>query len=125
MTTVENQKIIIIDKTKTGKDNFALIDGVVVEHALTALKGNVFKVWMYLARWGTSKRFALSSSHCCDMCNISRPTYNSAINELIEKGYLVRKEKDSNIYIFHDEGSQTGVDSEQIEIEYEDKYFSF
>lgn len=47
MKTVENQKIVIIDKAKTGKDNFALIDGTVVEHALTALKGNVFKVWMY------------------------------------------------------------------------------
>lgn len=59
------------------------------------------------------------------MCNISRPTYNSAINELIEKGYLVRKEKDNNIYIFHDGGSQTGADNEQIEIEYENKHFSF
>lgn len=125
METVENQKIIIIDKTKTGKDNFALLDGTVVEHALTALKGNVFKIWMYLARWGTSKKFALSSAHCCDMCNISRPTYNAAIKELIEKGYLVRKSSDSNIYIFHDYGRESGADSETLQIEYEKKNFTF
>lgn len=125
MVTFENQKIIIIDKTPTGKKNFALIDGPVVEHALTALKGNVFKVWMYLARWGTTAKFALSSSDCCNVCNISRPTYNTAIKELIEKGYLIRKNVDSNVYIFHDEGSQIGVDNETMEIVYEKKDTDF
>ena len=76
-----------------------------MNNALTTLKGNEFKVWMYIAKNQNQFTFALSSKETCRICNICRSTYVSAIHTLLDKGYLVPKANEKNVYIFYEAGS--------------------
>ena len=106
MDTDENQKIVIVNKATTDKKHpYTPINIEVLNNALTTLKGNEFKVWMYIAKNQNQFTFALSSKETCRICNICRSTYVSAIHALLDKGYLVPKVDEKNVYIFYEAGS--------------------
>ena len=106
MDTAENQKIVIVNKATTDKKHpYTPINIEVLNNALTTLKGNEFKVWMYIAKNQNQFTFALSSKETCRICNICRSTYVSAIHTLLDKGYLVPKGNEKNVYIFYEAGS--------------------
>lgn len=106
MDTAENQKIVIVNKATTDKKHpYTPINIEVLNSALTTLKGNEFKVWMYIAKNQNQFTFALSSKETCRICNICRSTYVSAIHALLDKGYLVPKADEKNVYIFYEAGS--------------------
>lgn len=46
--------------------------------------------------------FALSCKDFCRWAGVSKNTYETAVKELIERSYLVRKEEGSNVYIFYE-----------------------
>lgn len=102
-----NQKAIRIAKTECNKDNpYAVINLAALEGAMKALKPNAFKVWCYLCRNQTNYEFALSGMEVQTKCNMSDKTYRSAVNELIEKQYLVEVELYEGLtgYLFIDKG---------------------
>lgn len=106
MESAENQKIVIVNKATTDKKHpYTPINIEVLNNALTTLKGNEFKVWMYIAKNQNQFTFALSSKETCRICNICRSTYVSAIHTLLDKGYLVPKADEKNVYIFYEAGS--------------------
>ena len=106
MDTAENQKIVIVNKDTTDKKHpYKPINIEIWNNALTTLKGNEFKVWMYIAKNQNQFTFALSSKETCRICNICRSTYVSAIHTLLDKGYLVPKANEKNVYIFYEAGS--------------------
>ena len=106
MDTSENQKIVIVNKATTDKKHpYTPINIEVLNNALTTLKGNEFKVWMYIAKNQNQFTFALSSKETCRICNICRYTYVNAIHALLDKGYLVPKVDEKNVYIFYEAGS--------------------
>ncbi len=103
--TVPNQKIITINKLKCDKaDKTNLytvnrLDGI--DQAAELLQSKVgYKLYIYLAKNQNNYKFALSSADFTRWSGCSLTAYNTAINELIEHGYL-RKE-DNNNYIFYD-----------------------
>ena len=60
---------------------------------------------MYIAKNQNQFTFALSSKETCRICNICRSTYVSAIHTLLDKGYLVPKANEKNVYIFYEAGN--------------------
>ena len=64
------------------------------------LKGESFKLWVYLGKNQDGYTFALSSTDAIKWGIGSLSSYNRAVNELIAKGYLVETSK--NHYDFHE-----------------------
>lgn len=59
--------------------------------AVRQLDAGAFKLWMYLYKEGMQLGcYDLSSKRVQEDFGIKRTQYNSAIKELIEKGYLVQ-----------------------------------
>lgn len=123
MKTVENQKIIIVSKKLSDKEHpYSIINLSAAEAAGSTLNGNEFKLWFYIAKNQNEYTFALSKVDFCREMNVSSSTYYRAIDSLIEKGYLVQKEENSNTYCFYEGGaSPLEADSLNIEIPKEKK----
>lgn len=101
METVANQKTITTKGAKHDKNNiYAMLNIEAAGEAMALLKPNTFKVWFYLAKNQNNYTFALSAVDCCRTCNVSKPTYLSSIQELIEVGYLVNTS--GNHYDFYE-----------------------
>lgn len=101
MNTVENQKIIIVIKENCDKNHpYSIINMSAQEDAWLKLDGNAYKVWSYIASNQNEYQFGLSKKDICAKQNISTSTYYRAISKLKEKGFLIPKNKDSNIYYF-------------------------
>ena len=102
METVPNQKVVQIQKEKVGKNNlYAVISLKGIDEAATLPK-TAFKLWMYLVKNQDKYSFALSCKDFCRWAGVSKSTYETAVKELIERSYLVRKEEGSNVYIFYE-----------------------
>lgn len=90
METVANQKTITTKSAPHDKNNiYACLNIEAMGAAMECLKPNTFKVWCYLAKNQNNYTFALSKVDCCKFCNISKPTYLAAIQELIDEKYLI------------------------------------
>ena len=101
MKTVENQKTITTRSAKHDKDNiYAMINIEAMEKAMTLLKPNTYKVWCYMAKNQNNYTFALSCVDACRFCKMSKPTYLSCVQELIDAGYLVNT--NGNHYDFYE-----------------------
>ena len=68
--------------------------------AMTNLKGESFKLWIYLGKNQDGYSFALSSADAVKWGIGSVSSYHRAVNELTEKGYLVRS--CGNLYDFYE-----------------------
>lgn len=102
METVPNQKVVQIQKEKVGKNNlYAVISLKGIDDAATLPK-TAFKLWIYLVKNQDKYSFALSCKDFCRWAGVSKNTYETAVKELIERSYLVRKEEGSNVYIFYE-----------------------
>jgi hypothetical protein len=64
------------------------------------LKGEAFKLWCYMAKNQNNHTFALSKVDAIKWGIGSKSSYDRAVAELIEKGYLV--ETSSNHYDFYE-----------------------
>ena len=104
METVENQKIIIVSKELADKRHpYTIINLEALRYARQLLKVSDFKVWTYIAENQNQYTFALSCVAFCRECGISKNTYHTAIQSLIEKGFLVpQKAEKNNTYIFYE-----------------------
>ena len=108
IATVPNQRVLTIHKEPTDKDhkyslnNLAALD----EAAFNLQKKASFKLYMYLAKNQDKYNFALSSSHFMAWAGVAKTAYDSAFEELEEKGYLVPKEPGSTVYTFYDKSQK-------------------
>ena len=99
--TVPNQKVVTVQKEDCSrKDLYAMYNLVALQHAMNDLKGESFKLWMYLGKNQDGYSFALSSTDAINWGIGSQSSYKRAVNELKEKGYLVKSE--SRYYDFYE-----------------------
>ena len=97
MTTYNNQKIIYIEKDSY-QDNFLQIGIAEWQAAYKSLTPSAFALYLYLASNNNGYSLALSRRAVEDAIGLSKNTYHRAIDELVEKNYLVHQF--GNEYIF-------------------------
>lgn len=101
LITYANQRRITIHRevpkgTKESKRSYVIAYNDNINDAMKNLsKATSFKVYMYMLGNVDNYHFALSTQDIADVCGMSKDTAKSAINDLIEKGYLVLREKHS------------------------------
>lgn len=99
--TSPNQKAIKVSKEKCDTNNlYAAINLDAMENAARALKAGAFKLWIYFAKNQNGYEFALSNKAVEENFGIKKDQYDTAIKELIEKGYLI--ETSSNHFTFEE-----------------------
>lgn len=86
-----NQKQITIHKAPTDAQNiFGMFNIYTLRAAMRALKNSSFKLWVYLASNQNNYTFYLSAADCADW-GIKSDSFHSAVNDLINKQYLVNQ----------------------------------
>ena len=101
MITVPNQKTVAVKKELSNKDNlYGIFNLDALQTAMIELKGETFKLWCYLNKNQDNHTFALSKVDAIKWGIGSKSSYDRAVKELIEKGYLV--ETTSNHYNFYE-----------------------
>jgi hypothetical protein len=89
--TNPNQKTIRIEKEQCDKNNlYALYNLNALQSAMLDLKGETFKLWCYLNKNQNGYTLALSKVDALRWGIGSKSSYDRAIAELIQKGYLVK-----------------------------------
>lgn len=104
--TYQNQKIITIKKEPCDnvRNLYARINLVALHKAMSELTTmGEMKLWLYLAKNKDEYTFGLSKEDC-KTYGLKSDAYHSAVNKLIEKGYLKRQGKTGNKYFFIEKG---------------------
>ena len=91
---LNRQKVIIFNYNfKLTKDEYEIIF-----YAAKQLSAEAFKLWIYLYKEGMRLGcYDLSSKRIQEDFGIKKTQYNTAIKELIEKGYLVQHLEDNSV----------------------------
>jgi hypothetical protein len=97
--TAPNQKVIRIPNRIIKND--LTFDITSFDTAVTNLAPNAFKLWLYFHRFPQNIDIALSSNDFITWSNTSNSTYDRAVRELIDLGYLVPTVR-KNYFIFVD-----------------------
>lgn len=87
MKTFSNQYVLTADKP-IKKGNFATFDYNRAMEARRVLSNPGFDLYIYLLRIGDKKEWALSRAHYLQERGCSDRTYERALHDLREKGYL-------------------------------------
>lgn len=98
--SVPNQKIIQVQKQKCDKQNkYAIVNLDSKRAAACSLDAGAFKMWNYFSDNQDGYIFELSRTAVESSYGIKKKQYDNAIQELIEKKYLIQIEN-SNRYVF-------------------------
>lgn len=102
MITNPNQKTIKVQKEPCDDkgNTYARINLGALQAAMIDLKGESFKLWCYFSKNQYGYEFALSKVDVIKWGVGSKSSYDRAVRELIDKGYLV--ETSSNHYDFYE-----------------------
>lgn len=99
-----NQKIVSAKKESVNgsKKPYLRLNQDSLFTATQNLKPSTVILWLYIIKNQDGWNFELSSKHACKMCGISIQTYNRCIDELKEKGYLVKVNNKTNRWICYE-----------------------
>lgn len=90
MITSPNQKKITISKVPlTENKPYLMIDLETLQIAMKELRGESFRMWVYLAKNIDHYELALSPADAAEW-GILRDSYHKAVKTLIDKNYLVQ-----------------------------------
>lgn len=99
--TNPNQKTLRIEKEECGKKSlYGIYNLKALQTAMLDLKGETFKLWCYLNKNQNGYTFALSKVDALNWGIGSKSSYDRAVAELIQKGYLVNTS--GNNYNFYE-----------------------
>lgn len=105
MITYPNQRVITIKETampeKGANERFVVFDYEIMMKTMRDLTPTTHHVWMYLNANKKGYEFALSTTDICAQTGLSPSTAKKAINELIEKRYLVLQPNKTKHYDFY------------------------
>ena len=114
---VPNQKLIIVKKADCNKAKlYTTINLQCLDNAAKTLNSTAgLTMYIYLAKNKQGYTMALSPEAFYNWCGYKKVAYNSAVAELIAKGYLVRKQGlDDDVYEFRDYGTMEIKDTNPI-----------
>lgn len=99
--TNPNQKTLRIEKDECSKKSlYGIYNLKALQTAMLDLKGETFKLWCYLNKNQNGYTFALSKVDALNWGIGSKSSYDRAVAELIQKGYLVNTS--GNNYNFYE-----------------------
>lgn len=105
--TVANQKVVVVNKAVSNKENiYGIVNKEAAFEAMRELKPNTYILYSYMNMNQNEYKFALSPTDVINNTGMSKKTYDRAVAELIEKGYLVQTKEGSNVYSFYELPSQ-------------------
>jgi hypothetical protein len=113
-----NQKVLAISKHSiSNSDRFICTNKEVIFQASKQLNNGEFKLWVYLSSQTDTKgkyNWLLSCNDVCQSMGITKNTFHSSVNGLIDKGYLINKE--GNKYMFKENicVPKVGIDNNTI-----------
>lgn len=101
--SVPNQKTVqLATRTKRDADNLYSMNNLdALQMAMQVLNGSGLKLWLYMNKNQDGYKFELSRVDCAKW-GIKKDSYYSAVEELINKGFLVQDHYGSNHYWFHE-----------------------
>lgn len=114
-----NQRAITIQKQQSDKKHlYAIINLAAMSEAartLTSLAG--IKLWLYLDKNQDNYRIeAFSAQGFCEWANVSRAAYNTAFEELRDKGYLKLNEGTKTVFTFYEKPKQEESVNKHVEL---------
>lgn len=101
MKTYPNQKTVTTHKTDLG-GHFIAYNYDVICNAFQNLKPSACILWMYFSKNKDNSTFAISKSNVQKCFGITPQQYRTAIQELMQKKYLIKKPNTKNHYEFYD-----------------------
>ena len=124
---VPNQKLIVVNKAVSNKKNlYCILNLQALNRACYILQSKAgIKLYLYLAKNQNKYIFALSSQDFLNWSGVSRRAYDTAVKELIEYGYLVKRREKKNTYDFNESGRETIKATNPIVDLIEDSNFYF
>ena len=102
--TVPNQRIVRVNKEPANKNNiYACINKEAMRSAMEDLQTKAgFKLWCYFADNQPQYTFALSSKDFCEQAGCGMDAYRASFEELVLKGYLVKRMDEYESYDFYE-----------------------
>ena len=101
MITYPNQRVITIKENATTENNDIIFDYEIMMKTMRDLTPTTHHVWIYLNANKNGYEFALSITDICAQTGLSPSTAKKAVNELIEKRYLVLQPNRTKYYDFY------------------------
>ncbi len=131
--SVPNQKTIIITRSsdKASRD-YLKVSNENLYLAMVNLKYTTFILWIYFVDNSNNYKLELSTKDFNNKSGLSYSTYTRAFKELEDKGYLIKSEKNSNLYLFKEKSDKIttkksdkifNLEQEEVE-DIKKKYFS-
>ena len=117
--TVPNQRLVRIHKDNKQKDPFLSININLLAAVYQDLK-SAPSFFMYIYFCCNKDNFVVefSPSHIENKFGFPKSTARDHFNKLIEKGYLVRKNENSNMYDFYAQPEHIKTQNESVLTEY-------
>ncbi len=100
MSYANQRKILVKRVSERAMKDFFKISNKNLYTAMYNLKTNSFKLYCYLCDNANGYEFDL---YACDferIANVSPETYQSAFNDLVKKGYLIRHKTSKTTFMF-------------------------
>lgn len=104
--SVPNQKTVkLAPRTKRDSEHLYSMNNLdALQMAMKTLNGSGLKLWLYLNKNQDGYRLELSRVDCANW-GIKKDSYYKAVEELIQKGYLVQDHYGSSLFWFHEKAS--------------------
>lgn len=101
--TVPNQKVVKVHREPTGK-NFIAISKESYSKAYRNMSNSSATLALYIWLVGNKDNytFALSPEAIENQIGMAKSSYQGAVKKLIDLGYLVKKDENSNVYNFYE-----------------------
>ena len=103
---VPNQKLIIVNKAVSNKQNlYCVLNLAALDKASKTLQSKAgFKLFIYLAKNQQNYTFALSGKAFEEWSGFGKTSYDTAVQELLDNGYLVKHDGKKQTYDFFEYG---------------------
>ena len=109
--TVPNQKIVCVHREELGNQFLGINKDTFIE-AYKNLNATALALYLYFASNMNGYTFALSPKGIQDAFGMSKSTCQDQIKKLIDKGYLVPRRENSNIFDFYEHPKKEAIKPE-------------
>ena len=113
--SVPNQKKIYIKRdSDNARKDYLKVSNDNLQEAMYNLKPSTFMLWIYFADNANGYAMDLYPVDFMGVTGLSKSTYERSFKELEEKGYLLKSQKQKNMYLFQ-ERSEKANNRDEVE----------